>query len=83
MMTTVRFRRARRREMRTIVKERAERPSHLMDYGPDWPPPPPPPAARKQPKLKLWQKCVATVVGYAVVFALGEVALQITQFARH
>lgn len=76
-MSTVRFRRARRREMRTIVKERAERPSHLMDYGPDWPPPPPPPAAPARPKLKLWQKAVAEVVIFALIWALGEVLIQI------
>lgn len=77
MMTTVRFRRARRREMRTIVKERAGRPSHLMDYGDDWPPPPPPPAVRKQPKLKPWQVAIAEIVIFALIWALGEVLIQI------
>jgi hypothetical protein len=82
MMTTVRFRRARRREMRTIVKERAERPSHLMTYG-DWPPPPPPPAARKQPKLKLWQRALADVAIFALIWAGGAVAILIVQAAHH
>jgi hypothetical protein len=77
-----RFERAVRREMRTIVKERAGRPSHLMDYGEDWPPKPAPPVVRR-PRLPLWQKCVAAVVGYALVWALGEVVLQIAQVARH
>lgn len=76
-MTTVRFRRAVRREMRTIVKERAERPSHLMDYGEDWPPPPPPPSTRNRSPLKLWQTAIAEVVIFALIWALGEVLIQI------
>lgn len=82
-MSTARFDRAVRREMRTIVKERAERPSHLMDYGDDWPPPPAPPATRKRPKLKLWQKAVAEIVIFAVIWAGGAVAIQIVQITQH
>lgn len=76
-MSTARFNRARRREMRTIVKERAERPSHLMDYGPDWPPPPPPPAVRKPARLAPWQTAIAEIVIFALIWAGGEVAIQI------
>ena len=74
--------RAVRKEMDRIRRERADRPSYLMDYGPNWPPKPVPPVVRR-PRLALWQKCVATVVGYALVWALGEVVLQVAQVAHH
>lgn len=61
--------------MRTIVKQRAERPSHLMDYGEDWPPKPAPPVMPKRPPLKLWQKALAEVAIFALIWALGEVLI--------
>lgn len=50
-----------------------------MDYGPHWPPVPKP--ARTH--LTLWQECVAAIVTFALIWALGVNILQITQFIHH
>ncbi|MGH3374068.1 MAG: hypothetical protein ACRDP6_04970 [Actinoallomurus sp.] len=50
--------------------------SRLMDYGPDWPPsrePPPYPHT-------LLRRCVAAVILYAVIWALGSALLQVRLF---
>lgn len=47
-----------------------------MDYGPDWPPPPRPPRSRHT----LLRRCVAAVVVYAVIWALGSVLLELRLF---
>src|SRR5262245_8539145 len=44
----------------------------LMDYGPDWPPMPP----RSRPMHPLLRRCVAIVLLYAVIWALGAVLLE-------
>jgi hypothetical protein len=57
---------ARRRRVANVV-------SHFMDYGPDWPPPPkPPPSSRV-----LLRRCVATVVLYALIWAMGATLLEL------
>jgi hypothetical protein len=47
--------------------------SRFMDYGPDWPP------RRKPPTYPhpLLRRCVAIVVLYAVIWALGSVLLEL------
>lgn len=47
--------------------------SRLMDYGPDWPPVPEPPPYPHT----LLRRCVATVVLYAMIWALGSALLQL------
>jgi hypothetical protein len=47
-----------------------------MDYGPDWPPPP----VRPRRRHPLLRRCVAAVVLYAVIWALGSVLLQLRMF---
>jgi hypothetical protein len=46
---------------------------HFMDYGPDWPPPPRPPSARRA----LLRRCMAVVVLYAVIWAVGSALLEL------
>jgi hypothetical protein len=48
-----------------------------MDYGPDWPPPPKPAAYPHA----LLRRCVAVVVLYAVIWALGSVLLELRLYA--
>ena len=50
--------------------------SRFMDYGPDWPPAPAPPR-RRHPLLR---RCVAAVVLYAVIWALGSALLEFRLF---
>jgi hypothetical protein len=49
----------------------------FMDYGPDWPPRREPPA---HPHALL-RRCVAVVVLYAVIWALGSVLLELRLYA--
>lgn len=51
--------------------------SRFMDYGPDWPPAPAPPRRRHHPLLR---RCVAAVVLYAVIWALGSALLELRLF---
>jgi hypothetical protein len=47
--------------------------SRFMDYGPDWPP-------RRKPSTyphALLRRCVAVVILYAVIWALGSVLLEL------
>jgi hypothetical protein len=51
--------------------------SRFMDYGPDWPP-------RRKPATyphALLRRCVAVVILYAVIWALGSVLLQLRLYA--
>ncbi|WP_345462985.1 hypothetical protein [Actinoallomurus oryzae] len=48
----------------------------FMDYGPDWPPGPTAPR-RRHPLLR---RCVAAVVLYAVIWAVGSALLEIRLF---
>jgi hypothetical protein len=47
--------------------------SPFMDYGPDWPPMPKPPRVPHA----LVRRCVAIVVVYAVIWALGSALLEL------
>lgn len=57
----------------------SDRPSYLMDYGPDWPPtisdretvPP-----RPEPPLRLWQKLALTVAIFGFAWASGALVLR-------
>jgi hypothetical protein len=58
---------------RRIVARRrraADAVSRFLDYGPDWPPRPP------RSRHTLLRRCVAAVVLYAVIWALGAVLLE-------
>jgi hypothetical protein len=44
-----------------------------MDYGPDWPPAP----TRRRIRRPLLRRCLAVVVLYAVIWALGSVLLEL------
>jgi hypothetical protein len=57
---------ARRRHVANAV-------GHFMDYGPDWPPPPRPPSERRA----LLRRCMAVVVLYAVIWAVGSALLEL------
>lgn len=46
-----------------------------MDYGPDWPPLSSP--APSSPRPALLRRCLAIVVVYAVIWALGAVLLEV------
>ena len=56
--------------------------SGLMDYGPDWPPMPPKPPPYPHALLR---RCVAAVILYAVIWALGSTLLQLRllELRRH
>jgi hypothetical protein len=69
-------------KVRRVVARRrrmADAASRLMDYGPDWPPAPEPPP---YPHLLL-RRCVAAVVLYALIWALGSALLQLRLFELH
>lgn len=62
------------RVRRTVARRRAaDGASRLMDYGPDWPPVPQPPPY----PYALLRRCVAIVVLYSVIWALGSALLQL------
>ena len=51
--------------------------SRFMDYGPDWP-------ARRKPAADphaLLRRCVAVVILYTVIWALGSVLLELRLYA--
>lgn len=52
---------------------RPESLSRFMDYGPDWPPVP----RRRRVRHPLLRRCLAVVVVYAVIWALGAVLLEL------
>ncbi|GLY72463.1 hypothetical protein Airi01_007300 [Actinoallomurus iriomotensis] len=69
--------RAARLASRAPIRRRdADDTSRFMDYGPDWPPAPAPPR-RRHPLLR---RCVAAVVLYAVIWALGSALLELRMF---
>lgn len=47
-----------------------------MDYGPDWPPAPSSPGSAPRRHL-LMRQCLAIVIVYAVIWALGSVLLEV------
>ena len=49
-----------------------------MDYGPDWPP-----APSSVPSRQLLRRCVAVVVAYAVIWALGSALLELRLHQLH
>jgi hypothetical protein len=51
--------------------------SRFVDYGPDWPPR----ARRPRARQGLARRCVAVVVLYAVIWALGSVLLEVRLMA--
>jgi hypothetical protein len=53
----------------------------FMDYGPDWPPVPAP--AVEPPPHPLLRRCLAIVVVYAVIWALGAVLLELRLHQLH
>jgi hypothetical protein len=64
---------ARRRHIVARRRPAANTVSYFMDYGPDWPPPPRPPSARRA----LLRRCMAVVVLYAVIWAMGSALLEL------
>lgn len=50
-----------------------------MDYGDDWPPPPERhvPEPRRRRRLSLGVLCLLAVAGYALIWALGSLLLEI------
>jgi hypothetical protein len=48
--------------------------SHLMDYGPDWPPAPEAAKAEHQP-MTLRQRCGVAVAAYALIWAVFALVL--------
>ena len=67
-MNAVDFERARNEEMWRIVRERQQRPSHLMDYG-DWPPAPTRPALVDWADIR--RRAWHLVIMWAIVADIG------------
>jgi len=62
-----------------LREQRVPDTSRFMDYGPDWPPAPRP-APVRHPLLR---RCVAAVVLYALIWALGSILLQVRLYQLH
>jgi hypothetical protein len=66
--------------MRRITRERQDRPSYLMDYGPDWPPVPGAvvkESLKARRRYRLWQKALARIVIVTVIWAAGAIVLHL------
>lgn len=67
-----------RREMRQIERDRKTRPSHLMDYGPDWPPKPKP-APQPVAWRALGRNCLNAVILFTAIWLIAAYAVHVRE----